>query len=263
MPTVREYKDRAGFYIVANAFGPIATFQVSSAGNRWLKRHDYGHDDTLSRNDFQRLHDSGHVFTGGGGVDYQNNGNGGIHPSSSWRRNAERTRLRRRSSIAKMLFQEAFPGNGVRGRVLRLIAKTIGWAHAINPRAWSTTLSDDDRVFLRLNVGKLDVFACSRDGEVMILVHKPLIDLSDLWDLRAEHQLGRLGQFKSRPRAIPIHLPASTLRARYPLFEDAHQHVVCSMAYLMDGNPYTRAHSPGVLRHLRKEGFAIQDPAYV
>jgi hypothetical protein len=259
MPTVRERKDGSGFYILANVFGPVATFQVSRAGERWLRRNDFEDGDHLDRSEFLKLHAREDVFTGGGGLE-EDGANG--HLSFDWARRTARARSRRRLSLAQRLFAAAFPRTGDRRRVLRIVARTIDWAHAINPMSWSTTLSEDDRGFLRLNVGRLDVTSCNRSGELTVLAHKPLIELYELWGFRSEKQVGRVGQFKSRRQALPIHLPAAAIQARYGVVEAAHRHVVCAMAYMMDRNPYTRAHSPGVLRYLRREGFTVPDPIH-
>jgi len=260
MPTVREYVNGRGYYIVGNVNGACVTFQVAPGGKRWLRRRDFRHGDVLSWGDFKLLSNHGFVSTGGSGVD--SNFFSWDAPSITTQAAIARRRARRLGSVARALFEDALPAAGQRQLLLRLMGRTIRSAHRINPGSWSIAISEEGPEFVRISVGRLEVLACAPDGRTKLLVHEPLVNPKDLSDLRDERRIGKRREHKCRPRAITVWLPASELRSRLPELAMAHQHVVCAMAYFMEKNPYRRTHSPGALRYLRKHGVDVPNPLH-
>jgi hypothetical protein len=262
MPTVREYKDGHGYYVLANFLNSIITFQVARAGARWLRRHTYRDGDFLDLQDLRTLHARGAIYTYGHGVDLGSALGSANIPLEVRRRRTKVQQQRRRSAVVKKLFLEAFPQAGTRGRAARLFALSIRTAHRANAAGWSATLAPDSRRFARLNVGRLDVLTFDREGEVRLLVHEPLMDPTALSELRALRRVGRRHQFKSRPRAVPVYLAGSELVDWYPSLGEAHHHVILALSYLIDLTPYTRTHSPGLIRYLQRRGLDAPEPIH-
>jgi hypothetical protein len=147
-------------------------------------------------------------------------------------------------AIARQIIERLAEDPDHRAACLTLLAEGIEYAHGIGGQCWAVTLT---KRFVRLNVGKVEVFA---------IFHGDVHYVLDRSKVPARYGLGDYpDHYASIPGSVLLDVPMESLALHQDALRSAWLAAIKSATRSAAKCIYRNSHSLGVLEYLRSMGF--------
>ena len=166
---------------------------------------------------------------------------------------------RNEEASARQIIERLLPDEKLRRPLLSLMADCIEMVHDWVPSAWHLTLQNR---MVALNAGRYRILSAYATSGWFVVPLEPQLSSGqqDWW----QNLQGEIAGFSSLPSLALAHyikVPHATLAVSLvdldPFLKEQYRTLLPTMCPIESRDPYTRAHSPGVLKYMR--GYLSRD----
>jgi hypothetical protein len=167
---------------------------------------------------------------------------------------------RRNPETGRRVLEMLFPDVSLRRAMELQLVASIRAAHDVNAQSWAVTLLANDNIYVRLNVGGIEVLRLDRreTDRLMLVVRVSALDRLLKEELRSRDMLQSGAPFSTEPHARLVYLRDAEIAAWAPRVTAAHLSMVrLAASHVRTQTAALKQHSPGIVEYLRGVGLEV------